>query len=99
MPKSAAVPNPRPDRLSIVRVGQAASLFLAISFVFCIALGLIWPPGALHTPWLAFFPGVTWISVQSVFLGVVEAAAYGWYIALVFVPLYNRGPARRTSGA
>ena len=29
---------------------------------------------------------LTW---KSTLLGVVEAALYGWYIAILFVPLYN----------
>ena len=87
------------NKLSISRVGKATSLFFVTSFVFCISLGLIWPPGEMHTPWLAFVPGVRWLSVQSVALGLVEAAAYGWYVAFVFVLFYNRVSGSRSAGS
>ena len=76
-------------------VGLTMSLFLVISFLFCIALGLVSTRADLHNAWFALLPGVTWLSWTSVLLGIVETVAYGWYIALVFVPLYNWAAARR----
>ena len=37
----------------------------------------------------ALLPGVTWISWSSAVLGLVESFAYGWYIAVIFVPTFN----------
>jgi len=34
-------------------------------------------------------PGFEWISWKSFLLGAVESYGYGWYIALIWVPLYN----------
>jgi hypothetical protein len=34
-------------------------------------------------------PGFTWISWPSFLLGLIWAFAIGWYITLVFCPLYN----------
>ena len=81
-------------RLRIVPVGMSVGLFFVISFVLCVALGLIWWGGGMHEPWLQFLPGFTWISPGSFLLGLVESFAYGWYIALVFVPLFNFFSAR-----
>jgi hypothetical protein len=77
------------SRLPLVPLGLSLSLFLAITYVLCILLGLVWPDAALHQPWLQFLPGFTWLTWRSFFLGLVEALAYGWYVALVFTPLFN----------
>ena len=95
MSTNAVFPAGHTLRLSVVTVGQAVSLFLVISFLFCIALGLVSTRADLHNTWFALLPGVTWLSWTSVLLGIVETAAYGWYIALVFVPIYNWAAARR----
>jgi hypothetical protein len=76
-------------RLRFVPVGMSLGLLLAISYVLCVALGLIWWDAGLHQPWLQFLPGFTWLSPGTFLLGLVESFAYGWYVALVFVPLFN----------
>lgn len=85
---SSLTVSPR-QRLSIVVVGSSLGAFLAISFLLCIGLGLILPGWGLHKPWLQFLPGFTWLTWPSFMLGLVESVAYGWYVALVFVPLFN----------
>jgi hypothetical protein len=76
-------------RLRLVPVGMSLGLLLAISYVLCVLLGLIWWDAGLHRPWLQFLPGFTWLSPGTFLLGLVESFAYGWYVALVFVPLFN----------
>lgn len=76
-------------RMRIMPAGMSVGLLFVISYVLCVALGLIWWGGGLHEPWLQFLPGFTWISPGSFLLGLVESFAYGWYVALVFVPLFN----------
>jgi hypothetical protein len=76
-------------RLRLLPVGISVALLFAISYVLCIALGLIWWDAGLHQPWLQFLPGFTWLSPGTFLLGLVESFAYGWYVALVFVPLFN----------
>jgi hypothetical protein len=75
--------------IPLVPLGLSLSLFLAVSYVLCILLGLAWPAPGLHQPWLQFLPGFTWLSWPSFFLGLAEVLAYGWYTALVFAPLFN----------
>jgi hypothetical protein len=70
-------------RLSVMGVGVSLGLFLAISFVLCIALALIVPDAGLHRPWHS------WLTWPSFFLGLCESFAYGLYAGIVFVPLYN----------
>lgn len=78
-----------PRRLALIPMGLSLSLLSAISYVLCIALGLVWRDAGLHQPWLQFLPGFTWLDWGSFFLGLVESFAYGWYVALVFTPLFN----------
>ena len=76
-------------RLSVMGVGISLGLFLAISFVLCIALGFVFPDAGVHRRWVQFLPGFSWLSWPSFFLGLCESFAYGLYTGIVFVPLYN----------
>lgn len=81
--------------ISLVAVGHASSLFLAITFSLCVAFDLLFPEHAMYQAWQALLPGFEWLSWQSFFLGLIESYGYGWYFALVWVPLYNVFAARR----
>lgn len=76
-------------KIRIFPVGMALGLLLSLSFVFCVIFGLIFPGATMYQAWLPLLPGVAWISWSSALLGLVETFAYGWYIAIIFVPLYN----------
>jgi hypothetical protein len=69
--------------------GHATSLFISISFTLCVVFDLLFPQHAMYETWLKLLPGFEWISWQSFFLGLVESYMYGWFIALIWVPLYN----------
>lgn len=43
----------------------------------------------MHAAWEPLLPGFHFISLPSFLIGLVETYLYGWYAALVFVPLYN----------
>lgn len=80
------------DRASVIPIvpfGLSLSAFFAISYVLCILSGLVVPTWALHQPWLQFFPGFEWLTLQGFLIGLVEAIAYGWYVAVVFGALFN----------
>lgn len=81
--------------LSLTAVGHAASLFLAITFTLCIAFDLLFPSHAMFRVWQGLLPGFEGISWRSFLLGLIESYAYGWYIALIWVPLYNVFALRR----
>ena len=80
--------------ISISAVGHASSLFLAITFALCVGFDLLFPEHAMYKAWQDLLPGFELISVKSFFLGLVEAWAYGWYFALIWVPIYNVVAAR-----
>ncbi len=76
--------------MKIIPTGHALSLFLAITFTLCIVWGLFTPANLhMHRAWEQLMPGFHFISLPSFALGFVEAYLYGWYAAVVFVPLYN----------
>lgn len=75
--------------LSLSGVGHATSLFLTITFVLCVGFDLAFPEMAMYKSWQALLPGFTWLSGASFLLGLVECYGYGWYVALIWVPLYN----------
>ncbi len=78
------------NRLSILRVGLVLGLFLVISYALCVGYGLLVPEQfRMHTAWEALLPGFTWLSPASFIIGLVESFAYGFYISVVFVPIYN----------
>jgi 2TM family of unknown function (DUF5676) len=75
--------------LSMSAFGHASSLFLALTFVLCVAFDLVFPQMAMYRSWQALLPGFTWISWSSFVLGLIESYGYGWYVTLIWVPLYN----------
>lgn len=81
-------------RLPLVPLGLGLGGFFAISLLACILLGIIVPGGAMHRPWLQFFPGFEWLTTRSVILGLVWTQVYAWWTALVFGWLFNFFAAR-----
>ncbi|HEX7111833.1 MAG TPA: DUF5676 family membrane protein [Mizugakiibacter sp.] len=80
----------------VFALGMSLSLFLVISYLICI-LGYLVLPGAVpivHSALTLFLPGFTLLSWPSFLLGLLESAAWGWYVAVVFAPLYNFFAAR-----
>ncbi len=75
--------------VSLSAAGQATGLFLAISYTLCVICCLLFPGHQLYLDWQKWLPGFSWLSWPSFFLGLVESYAYGWYFALIWVPLYN----------
>ncbi|MEQ3631399.1 MAG: DUF5676 family membrane protein [Sulfitobacter sp.] len=75
--------------LRIYPVGMTLGVLLAVSFALCVVFGLLFPGATMYQAWLPLLPGVSWISWSSALLGLVESFAYGWYVALIFVPVWN----------
>jgi uncharacterized membrane protein len=81
-------------RIPVIALGASLGTFLALTFVLCVLFDLWFPGQAMYQSWLKLLPGFTWLTWPSFFLGLVESFAYGWYVALVFGPLYNFFAAR-----
>lgn len=76
-------------RLPLVAFGLSLGLFLSITYILCVGFDLIFPSQAMYPNWQHLLPGFTWLTWWSFVLGLVETFAYGWYVALIFVPLFN----------
>jgi len=78
-----------PAKIPVFAFGMSLGLFFAFTFVLCVGFDLLFPGMAMYETWLKLLPGFTWLSWSSFFLGLSESFAYGWYVALVFGPLFN----------
>ncbi len=74
--------------LRAIPLALSLATFLSISFLACLALALVVPDRGLHGPWLQFFVGFSW-TWQGIALGLVESVAYGFFVGVVFAPIYN----------
>lgn len=83
------IPATRPARIPVIAFGMSLGIFLAVTFVLCVLFDLWFPEAAMYETWLKLLPGFTWLTWPSFFLGLAESFAYGWYIALIFGPLFN----------
>jgi len=86
----------RPALVPVITLGLALSLFLSFSYVLCI-LGYLLLPGlpVQHSALAIFLPGFQLLSWKTFFVGLGESFGWGWYIALIFGPLYNFLVSRR----
>lgn len=84
-----ASPSRQHPRLPVVALGLSLGSFISITYILCVLFDLWFPGLAMYETWLKLLPGFTWLSWPSFLLGLIESFAYGWYIALVFGPLFN----------
>jgi hypothetical protein len=76
--------------IPLVVFGLSLSLFLSISYVLCVSGYLLFPQLPIsHSSLALFLPGFELLSWRTFALGLAESFAWGWYVTLVFVPLYN----------
>jgi hypothetical protein len=76
--------------LRILPVGNSLSLLLLVSYLLCVGFGLLVPGQMrMYEAWAPLLPGFEWLTWSGFLIGMAEAYLYGWYIAIVFVPLYR----------
>tara|TARA_R110000868_G_C10961692_1_gene768595 strand:- start:5778 stop:6047 length:270 start_codon:yes stop_codon:yes gene_type:complete len=74
----------------LVPLGLTLSSFLLVTYLICIIFGLIAPDRFhMHEAWAPLLPGFEWLTPQGVLFGAIGSFLYGWYIAVLFVPLYR----------
>jgi len=70
--------------------GWTLSVFLLITYVICVVFGLVAPEQMrMHRAWEPLLPGFEWLTVTGFIAGAVGSFLYGWYAAILLVPLYN----------
>ncbi len=90
---SLSLPRDVP-RIPLVAFGLSLGLFLTITYLLCVGFDLLLPDQSMHESWQRFLPGFVWLTWPGFLLGLVESFAYGWYVALIFCPLFNFFAAR-----
>lgn len=80
----------RTIKASVIRWGWTLSIFLLVSYLICVAFGLLAPAGFhMHEAWAPLLPGFEWLTLSGFIAGAVGSFLYGWYIAVLAVPLYR----------
>lgn len=78
------------DMLNTRVVTWSLAVFSTVSYLVCIAYGLIVPESLHMSGFLEqVLPGFRWLTAGGFAIGLVEAFLYGAYIGLVFTPIYN----------
>ncbi|MDI5889563.1 DUF5676 family membrane protein [Halomonas rhizosphaerae] len=78
------------SRLRITALGNSLSLLLVISYLLCVGFGLLAPENVrMYESWAPLLPGFEWLTWRGFVIGLVETYLYGWYLAVLFVPLYR----------
>lgn len=76
--------------LNIKVVTWSLASFTTISYLVCVAYGVIVPASLHMSDFLEqILPGFEWLTGWGFLIGLVEAFIYGAYAGLVFTPVYN----------
>lgn len=81
-------------RFAIVPLGLSLASFFMLTYVLCVLFGVFVSDRGMHQLLPQLLPGFAWITWPSVMLGLIWSFVFGWYVALVFVPLLNFFSAR-----
>ena len=88
-------------RLEVVALGMSLATFFVITYLLCILFGFVQPRASMHQLLPLLLPGFVWLTWLGFLIGLAWAFAYGWYVALLFAPLYNffaaRGDSQRSA--
>jgi hypothetical protein len=70
--------------------GRALDLFLLVTCLLYIGFGFVVPGRfQLAEAWAPLLAGFEWLTLQGFLAGAADSLLYGWYVAVILVPLYN----------
>ncbi len=76
--------------LNLKVVCWSLALATAVSFIVCVAWGLVTPESLhMHAFLEQILPAFKWLTWWGFLLGLVESFLYGIYAGLVYVPIHN----------
>lgn len=82
--------RPAGARLAIGIVGMSLCAFLIITFAVCVAGYILLPSVPItHAALSLFLPNFSGLDWKAIFVGLAASVFWGWYIALLFCPIYN----------
>ncbi|MCF6262130.1 MAG: DUF5676 family membrane protein [Xanthomonadales bacterium] len=71
-------------------ISWSLGLTTAVSFIICVTWGLLTPQAVhMHGFLEMVLPGFKWLTWWSFPLGLIESFLWGFYIGIVYVPIYN----------
>lgn len=75
-------------RNQILVWGWSLSLFLLFSYLVCVGFGIAAPESFhMHKAWAPLLPGFEWLTWPGFLAGAIGSFAYGWYIAVILIPI------------
>ena len=77
------------NKRRIIVVGHATSLLLAVSYILCVGFDLLFPAYQMHTAWAPLLPGFEWLTPSGFVFGILGSYLYGWFIAVIWIPLHE----------
>ena len=88
--QGASPSSKRASLIPVYALGMAMSLFFVISYALCVLAYLPVPDMILgHAILPLLLPLFKFLSWGSFILGFIESFVLGWFVAIVFGPLYN----------
>jgi hypothetical protein len=78
-----------PSRLGVSTVGFSLTAFFVFSYILCVLGAVLFPGVIVHRLLEFLLPGFELLTWRSFFVGLGGSIGWAWYIALVFVPIYN----------
>jgi hypothetical protein len=87
------------SKLSITVVGGAVSAVIVATYAVCVLFGLLSGPAMMSTmsPSIGMMSvGLGW-SIVGILIGLVTSILVGFWIAVIFVPVYNYLQERETA--
>lgn len=75
--------------IPIPALGWSLGLFFAITYTVCVVFDLVFPGQSMTRLWAPLLPWVDGISIGGYVIGLAETILYGWFVALIFGPLFN----------
>lgn len=86
---TATTDRRRAVHIPIQALAWSLGIFFAIAYTICVIFDLIFPSQSMTSLWTPLLPWVDGIGLGSYALGVFETLLYGWFVALIFGPLFN----------
>lgn len=75
--------------IPIQALGWSLGIFFAITYTICVVFDIVFPGQSMTGLWDPLLPWVDGISPGGYVLGIAETLLYGWFVALIFGPLFN----------
>lgn len=76
------------NRLSIPALGATLATFFGTVYVLCLVAAALAPAWPMHLIWPLLLPGFS-ANALGLLIGLVEVVAYGFFVAVIVVPVYR----------